>query len=147
MGNSYLNRSVVGVQLVGEAISLEWLHGGKIMVLHLSETHRQHFEDFYDIYEAVVQAWPADEFFLAALIVEGQESMMTPYVRHRTERVIEIGKAKKMGGHVALVLPKSVFTQLIKLFMKKVRQNEKMASQLFFSREEALAWLERTLES
>lgn len=139
-------RSFIGVQPLGANVTFEWLHGGKIAVFNVPEAVRVVVEVYMDGAEKLVQQWPVNEPFLMLCDSGKATSTFSMHMRERVERLIKSPEFGQLTGRFAIVLPKSLILQIVRLFMLGLRpQIRGPEPRIFFKRADALQWLEECL--
>jgi hypothetical protein len=68
----------------------------------------------------------------------------TPYSRKRGQAITDL--YPELRGRIAFILPNTLQSLRIQLFLRKDVQNRARLRDVFFSREQALAWLKKGLQ-
>ena len=151
MGNQLTipNKSTTGVHDLGAEVTLEWLHEGRIVVFTLGSVQREAVDTFIDTYMGILRNWSTSQTFLMVLVAQKTNIFITPYFRKRLNEAIPLARSRKLNGRMAVAVQKSPLLQVVRLFIKAnySKQRDTIEPELFFTREEALVWLEEMLES
>ncbi|MBZ0308658.1 MAG: hypothetical protein K8I82_21505 [Anaerolineae bacterium] len=140
-------RTVAGLHALGEGITFEWLHGGKIAVFVVPTPTQKVVDTFMDAVTALVESWPQDEPLL--ILCDGSEgdAAVSIYMRTRVEKLITSPAFQQLDGRFALVLRRGILVQIVKLFIYAMRSRLKGPQpNLFFTHQAALEWLEGGIE-
>jgi hypothetical protein len=93
----------------------------------------------------VINAWPESRTFLALHDFSATERLFTPYIRSIGVDLFKMGRHLK--GRLAIVMPKDNFAlQMLRLILRGLG-NISLATQIFFTVDEAKVWLEALLPS
>ncbi|HLA42982.1 MAG TPA: hypothetical protein VJZ27_06075 [Aggregatilineales bacterium] len=127
--------------------TVEIRHQGRMLIYTLTDFSRPAGIDaYYDRAIADVQKRLEDESILAVHDVSAMPLTWTPQIRRRADELIQIGRTLK-SGRVALIFRDSVFLRLTRTFIEwqQRRYFPHIATQIFFSRDEGIAWVESGL--
>lgn len=134
------------IEKIGDGVTLNWLHDKKMMIFTVSDSHRATVDLFIDKYIALLRIWPPEQPFLIGLATLHDDASVTPYIRERTQAVIDVAKERDITGRFALVLKRNFFLRLVRVFMQMNRQQGgPLETCIFFTQPEAVAWLEKAL--
>jgi hypothetical protein len=82
-------------------------------------------------------------------VVIDQSSMpgltFSPYVREQLTHLYTVGRPGKGTNYAAVVLSRSFVVQIAVFFIRLVNRGNRIETQFFFKREEAVAWLQRAI--
>ncbi len=136
-------RSVAGLHALGEGVSFEWLHEGKIAIFIVPTPTQAVVDVFMDAMTLLMESWPPDEPLLILCDGSKGEAAMSMYMRTRVEKLITSPEFQQLHGRFALILRKGILVQIVKLFIYAMRPRIKGPQpNLFFTRQAALDWLE-----
>ena len=131
------------IEQLSAGVTLERLHDGQIFVFTITDVSRPTLDTWVDTIKRLTADSPEDRKYFALNHFEGKNVNLTPYLRAKIKELTDWRPAQ--GGYIAAVLPKTFFAQLMTLFLPAMNRSN-MQSRLFFTRGEALAWLEKVLE-
>jgi hypothetical protein len=125
-------------------VSVDWLHGGKIVVFTVNAmTTRTVVDEWFDLVAGVVRSWPPDKPYLAMQNVSDKRVNLTPYARSRVREFDNL--LTHLQGRIAIVLPNTFTGHLIRLFLTTMRWQKKLPTEGFLSYQDGLNWLEKGL--
>jgi hypothetical protein len=131
------------VEQLGPGVTLERLAEGQIFVFTLSDVSRPTIDTWVAAVKNVTAGWPRHRPYFALNHFAGKNVSLSPYLRAAIKDLATYRPAQ--SGFIAAVLPRTFFAQLMTLLLPAMNRGN-MISRIFFSREEALAWLEKALE-
>lgn len=142
-------KSTSDIENLGAGVTREWLHDGQIVVFALEHVQREAVDTYIDTYMGTLRAWSVSQPFLMLLVAQQTNIFITPYFRKRLNEAIPLARSRKLHGRLAVVVLKNPLLQVVRLFIKAnySKHRDTIEPQLFFTREEALVWLEEMLES
>jgi len=121
---------------IGKGLTKAFLFDKRIVIFHLDTVARDIIDaGAKDVLETKHQ-------YLVIYDITSAKIALTPHLRQRLQ---ELAKAyPDLKGRSAVVLPRSVITQVFKLFV--IAQNRVgRRKQVFFDRESAIAWLQQVM--
>lgn len=124
------------------SVTLEWLDDGAIPVLTIRDVARGTIDIWFKLLVDIMKAWPADRPFVIMHHIDTQDAFLSPYIRSRVKDLDKVNA--DLNGRVALVLPRTFVAQIARIFLRTARRTGVM-TEIFFKREEGLAWLEKLL--
>jgi hypothetical protein len=123
-----------------EGTTLEMIEDNTIGLMTLYGVARSTVDEWFDANVKLLTTWPKDKPYLVIHDASDRRTTVTPYMRARVNDLYKMNLRK--DGFAAVVLPKSVTSQVIQVFLRYLR-TEPMVVQVFFTRDEAIAWLKR----
>jgi hypothetical protein len=127
---------------IGKGLTKAFLFDKRIVIFHLDTVARDIIDaGAKDVLETM-KNWPTKHQYLVIYDITSAKIALTPHLRQRLQ---ELAKAyPDLKGRSAVVLPRSVITQVFKLFV--IAQNRVgRRKQVFFDRESAIAWLQQVM--
>lgn len=132
---------------LGNGVRREWLHGRRIVVFSAQEDGKAMADRLAAGIIEIAKQWVvcADRPYLA--VYDFSNIKITPYGR---EKMKEAAAAfpPNMWGYSAIVIPKTPISAMFRIFANRDLTNPHtigMTRGFFFSRDEALVWLESHL--
>ena|SRR5579859_6502067 len=137
-------RSSQSVENIYDGVSRLWLHGAQIVCYSVTTVARPAIDAWKEATVALINAWPTERPYLA--IQDFSEASLTPYIRKQSTS-INLAMPATLKGRSAVVAPRNVLTQLIRLFVSRdlSPQNPNIKREVFFRIEDAITWLEKGL--
>jgi len=126
---------------VDEGTTLELIENETIGLITLHGVARSTVDEWFDINVKLLTTWPKDKPYLVIHDASDRRTTITPYLRARVNDLYKMNLRK--DGFAAAILPKSVTSQVIQVFMRYLR-TEPMVVQIFFNVPDAVAWLKRS---
>jgi len=125
-------------------VTTEALQEGKIVRYIIKTAHRESIDKWVAHVDRVMGEW--DQNRPCLLLYEVSDTPLTPYIRSATQGIAE--KYANLRGRTAVVVKKTVLTQLVRFFIDSflARRHHIRERKMFFSNDEALAWLETLLK-
>ena len=130
------------VEQLSAGITLERLHDGQILVFTITDVSRMTLDSWVNAIKSNTAGWRDDQKYFALNHFDGKNVSLTPYLRAKIEELADWRPAQR--GCVAMVLPRTFFAKLMTLFLPAMK-SQNIQSRLFFTRDEGLAWLEKSL--
>jgi hypothetical protein len=127
---------------VSPGITLEWVSDGKIALFTHTTMARASVDLWAQHMFGLMTEWPTDRPFATLQDSGFQGAAFTPTMRKHSERFITYRPELVM--YTALVLPRNMTAQFVQLFYRAMRKPNRV-TEIFFTREEAMAWLEKRL--
>ena len=90
----------------------------------------------------VTADFPRHRKYFALNQFSGKDVSLTPYLRAAIKDLSSY--RPEQSGYIAAVLPKTFFAQLMTLLLPAMNRGN-MQSRIFFTRQDALAWLQKVL--
>jgi hypothetical protein len=124
-----------------EGVTVELIEENTIGVITMYGVARSTVDEWIEVTQKLLSEWPKDKPYLVIHDVSDRRTSITPYMR---ARINDLYKMKlSQPGFMAIILPKSIASQIIQVFLRYLR-TEPMIVQIFFSKEDAIAWLKRS---
>ncbi len=117
-------------------------HGGRIVILRIATVSREIIDIAYETVLQLQEQCGEESPLLLVYDVTPKNMTITPYVRTFVSRLNAANP--HVRGRVAVVLPKSPTTAIMKLFVAFLPSPNR-PKQVFFSLDEAVRWLEELL--
>ncbi len=130
------------IEQLSAGVTLERLHDGQILVFTITDVSRATLDTWVNTIKSITASHPAGQKYFALNHFEGKNVSLTPYLRAKIQELAAWRPTQ--GGYIAAVLPKTFFAQLMTLFLPAMNRNN-IQSRLFFTRDEGLGWLEKSL--
>jgi len=142
--SAWEKRSSQSVEVIYEGVSRIWLHSAQIVCYSVTTVSRPAIDAWAEAVKALVLAWPTDRPYLA--IQDFSEASLTPYIRKQSTSINENWPAV-LKGRSAVVAPRTMLAQLMRLFVSHELRPQNLAIQreVFFRIEDATSWLEKGL--
>lgn len=132
------------VETVALGVTQESFHDGKILVFTVADIRRETVDAWSSTALKTLEAWPSDEPFLTIQDFSGVDNFsFTPYIREKSEQMVT--PRPEIQGRTAVVVKKSFGARLVQVFLL-AKKNALRQRKLFFSRDEAMKWLEEWLD-
>jgi hypothetical protein len=131
------------VEQIAPNLFREWACDRQIVIYTVRDISRDTIDAWAKLILDTIDTWPAGHPFLALFDLNFPEASLTPYVRDRLGEVMD--SQHNLKGRTVLVMRKGFLVNLARIYLR----NRKLGireRQIFFSREEGLAWLEQVLE-
>lgn len=126
------------VQTIAPNITLEWVHDGQIAVFTIRTVARDSFALWFQAMTKIMDEWPVDRPLLCVQDNGYKEAAFTPAIRDFSKRISSY--RPELAFHTALVLPRTLVTQFVELFLRTTRRPG-LEVRIFFTVEDAIAWL------
>lgn len=120
----------------------ENLHNGRIVALRVEDASPEVLDKAYLTVLEVHRDCGAERPFLLLYDVENINLTLTPYMRTLIKKLNAANP--HVRGRTAVLLSKSSMTLVLQSFVRFIRSSNR-PKRIFFSRSEALAWLEELL--
>lgn len=127
---------------IASGLVKEELHGGRIIILRINSVSRETIDMAYETVTEIHHRCGDDLPFLLVYDVTPKNMTITPYIRTLSSRLNAVNP--HVRGRVAVVLPKSPTTAIMKLFVAFLPSPNR-PKRVFFSLDEAVRWLEELL--
>lgn len=121
-------------------LTRESFHDGRIAVWSATTSTKEVIQAWFDYSRQEMQDWPAEHQYLALL--DMSRVILTPFGREKAAELTEV--RPDLGGRVAIVISASSIGHLTRLFVNR-SLNKNRERRVFYSREEAIQWLEEAL--
>lgn len=132
----------ISVTTIGEGLTKEFLFDKRIVIYHLDTVSREILDAGADDVLDTMKNWREGHPYLVIYDITSAKIALTPHLRHRLQ---ELSKAyPDLKGRSAVVLPRSVVTQVFRLFVRSQNRIGR-SKQVFFNRESAIDWLKEKL--
>lgn len=132
---------------IAPGIKFDLLLGGKIWSYTITskENTRAATDAWISSMMALVKDWPAGKPYFALHDMAHFKGGPSPYTNGRVNELRAF--RPDVPGYAAVILPNSMFTQLIKLLVRASNSSNrsKVVSEVFFTRDTGLAWLEKRI--
>jgi hypothetical protein len=126
------------IQVVAPDITLHWVHDGRIAVFTLRTVARNALALWAEMMFNLMDEWPIERPFLCVQDNDFKESSFTPTIRDYSIQFTKYRPGLTLCA--AIVLPRTMVSQFVRLFLRTVQQ-PKVQAHVFFHVEEAIAWL------
>lgn len=126
---------------IDEGTTLELIENETIGLITMRSVTRATVDEWFDINVKLLSTWPKDKPYMVIHDASDRRTTITPYMRARVQDLYKLNLRK--DGYAAVVLPKSITAQVIQVFLRYLR-TEPMVVQVFFKRDDAVAWLKRS---
>ena len=130
------------IEELGLGVTREWVNDHRIVVFTIADVSRAAVDAWMDAVTQTMNTWTADTIYIVHDYTPSKTSMLTPYMRARIQELYEFGR--DLRGHLAVVLPRTFITILMKAFLNK-QERTGITVYVCFSREEALRELEKIM--
>lgn len=128
---------------LAEGLYKEALHDERIVAYTITNLHRETIDLWANDARQVFEAWPTQWPFLNLQDFSANKNFtVTPYLKKRAEELTST--RPDFIGRTAVIVPKSFIAQAARLFLAALK-NKKRQRQIFFTREDGLAWLQEWL--
>ena len=125
-------------------LTREYLLDGCIIAFQLNNMDWRTTDAWYEANKAALEKWPADRPILMLQDIAIHEAMPSSYFRTRSSELVKM--RPDVHGRNAVVIHRSLTTQALRgLFIIVNRASGLRQRRLFFSREDAIRWLEEAL--
>jgi hypothetical protein len=123
-------------------LTVEEVADGDILVVNINDSSRAMVDAFVDFAVKHMQSTAHKKFdYMLADQSNSFAAFNTPYGKARLQELMkDVTEGKQ--SYVAMVLPKSFAMQLAQIFLRAIIR-EGTTTRIFFTRQEALAWLEQ----
>ncbi len=132
------------IERVLPGVTLEWVHDRQMALLRLTSISFEAVDAWVDTILQLLAHQSDDHPYLVVYDLSDPQVTLTPYVRARTQ---EVARAfPEIKGRVAVLSPRGGAGRLLKLFVNQVMRIDRgRQMQVFFTRENAVAWLAELL--
>jgi hypothetical protein len=128
---------------IAPGVSRQELHEGRIVILQIATVAREAVDAAYEtVLEVHQRCEEKGQLFLFAYEVSSPQMFMTPYIRSMVNKLNVVNP--QIHGRVAVILPQSSMGVLLQIFVSVLRSSNR-PKRVFFSRDEAIQWLEELL--
>ncbi len=131
------------IEQIVPGVTLERLHDDQAFIFTISDISRVVIDAWAGKIKDLTRDWPDDRTFFAVNHFDGKRLNLTPYMRAKIQQLADWQPERR--GYIAGVLPRTFFAQLMTLFLATMKRNN-MTTRFFFTREEALVWLETAMK-
>jgi hypothetical protein len=122
-------------------VSLTWFNDPRIAIITFNDSSRSTIDAWVKLTIETIRAWPQDQPMRLMHEALSKQVTFSPYLRSRAmEMIREIRPLIPIQNKVAVVVSRSVAAQIAQLFTRSIGTRN---TQIFFSREDALAWLRK----
>src|SRR4051812_46322856 len=118
--------------------ALEFIENGTIALITMRGISREEIDEWFNTTVKVFTEWPDDKLILIIHDASNKRVTLTPYLRGRINDLYKLKLEKR--GFGAIILPKSVPTQIIQVFLRYIK-TDPLVTRVFFSKDDAIAWL------
>lgn len=122
-------------------LTFEWLFDGRGFAFCAKNSSRLVVDTWYDKMVANAATWPANQAMFVLNDFSAEDCTMTPYNRQKNQEMVKL--FPEIPNYGAVVMKRNVTMVLVRLFLKSVTKTG--TTQLFFSRAEAIAWLQQQM--
>ncbi len=122
-------------ETIAPGITREWIANNQIVVFTMATVARSSIDALLNHVKQLMIEWPADRPYLALYHVADTTNGPTPYIRERF-RDVQTWRPD-LKAHIALVATRNFQGKLIQIYAR----TRGAVVQMFFSRDEGLAWL------
>src|SRR5688572_18539959 len=112
-----------------EGTTLELLENDAIALVTMHGVSRTTIDQWFDVNVHLLTTWPKEKPYLVIHNPGDSRTTITPYFRARVNDLYKL-KLRK-DGYAAVILPKSVASKVIQVFLRYLR-TEPMVVQIFF---------------
>jgi hypothetical protein len=127
----------------GMGVQTEWLFDHRVTAIYLTEMTVATVDTWVDYMKSVLRDWPAGQMYCALTDLSAPNVRMTPYARTRAAESTTM--RNELTTFAAVVLAPNVFGQVLRPFINSFPHPNSATIKIFFSRAEALTWLEKML--
>ena len=133
--------SVSKIEEINEHLKLKWLNDGQIVVFKMTTVHREMIDVWADRYKALLTEWPSEQPLLTLHdFLETDSIIMTPHMRRRAQEFVSL--RPDVITRTAIAMQQSLFANATRIFIQTLPQSTpNRLRKIFFTREDALAWL------
>lgn len=135
------NRPVTTREDVHQGLTTEWLYEHTILCFELKEVSRAAIDAWFEAVKSHLEAWPSGKPY--AVIHDFSAIDSTFYLRQRSTELSNFA-SEALRGRSVIVVKNSLSVQLAQLFAR-IHAQWKVAREVFTDREDAIAWLLRTV--
>jgi hypothetical protein len=132
------------IEDMGTGVTREWALDRQAVIFHLKNISRPALDTWVEAVKQTVQNWTGDTMYIAYDFAVPGMVVLSPYLQARAKELAAIGS--DMTAYVAVVLPKTFFTQLAVRFVGTVKPKNTTV-RLFLSYEEGLDWFDYLLRT
>jgi hypothetical protein len=132
--------SSLPVEQLSSGLTLERLSDEQIFAFTLADITRATINAWVQAVKELTANRPREDKYFALNHFSGKNVSLTPYLRAAIKDLSDW--KPEMSGCIALVVPKTFFAQLMTLFLPMMNRGN-MQSRIYFTRQEALDWLEK----
>ncbi len=130
------------VEQITPYLAREWSHDKRIVIFTLRNLSFENIDACTKLLQETLAVWPPDQPFLMLFDALFKDVTVTPYLKSRLGAVIE--SHQNLSGRTALVMQKSFLVSLGQFFLRGRKPGSRQR-QIFYTREEGMAWLEELL--
>jgi hypothetical protein len=127
------------IEDMGNGVTREWALDGKAVVFHITSISRPTLDSWVDAVTQTLNAWIGDTMYIIYDFAVPGMVVFSPYLQSRAKELAQL--RLDLTAIVAVVLPKSFFTQLAVRFIGTMKPNNTTV-RLFVSYEEGLDWFD-----
>lgn len=128
---------------IGEGLTKTYRFDKQIVVYHLDTVARDVIDSGADDVLETMENWPTGHPFLVIYDIVSTKIALTPHLRHRLQGLSRA--FPDLEGRAAVVLPRSVITQVFKLFVIAQNRVGGRRKQVFFTRDAGIEWLKQVI--
>jgi hypothetical protein len=133
---------VSDIEVLAPGVTCQWFSNRRIFAMTASDSSRSSVDAWINRAMKILQDWPANQLWLIVIDASSPKVMRTPYMRERI-RVL-LAARPEIRGYIAFIPPKTYLAQVMKLGAKLIRGP--MITEVFFSHDKAIKWLESKIE-
>ena len=123
---------------IAPGITCEMRRDNRLVIFTFRTVARDSIDQYVKKLRQIIGAWPAEKPLLMLQDFSDQSMSMTPYIR---EKMREARNWRPdLQAYVALISPRNMMVQLMQLFLR-LQNQPSQRTEMFFSREDGLAWL------
>ena len=132
------------IEQLAEGLTRHYLYDKQIVVFTVEDIHQHTIDAWAEAVKHEVLNWPAERPFLNIHNFLNVKNMsFTPYIRKKSAELTPLAPDKV--GRTALVLPRSLVSQIVHYFLR-TQQLRVRPRQVFFKMDDALQWCEALLK-
>jgi hypothetical protein len=135
--------STAEVEQITPYLFREWAYDRQIVIYTVRDISRDTVETWVKSLQDTLETWPAGQPFLALFDLNFLEASLTPLIRDRLGGVMD--SQHDLKGRSVLLMRKGFLVNLARLYLRNRRPGTRQR-QIFFSRDEGLAWLAQELD-
>lgn len=135
------------VEVINEYLTIEQLYDGKITVLNATSVKRHVVDAWADKMKELLLNLPPGKTLLTLHDYSAADQFVTtPHLRKRANENVML--RPDVNARTAVVLPDNIVMRITQMFLRALPapRNSSRIRRIFYTREEALAWLIEALD-
>lgn len=136
---------VAGKHHLGHEVYAEWVERGKILIFTLPNSHQATLDIYIEASLESLKMPPPDEPYFVMHDLTSREVVFTPYMRKHLERVSDYIREQELHGYAAIILTKTITSQILVNYSRIFSKRSKVQQVLFTNPDKGLAWLKEKL--